>query len=297
MGHDEDKNFNALNELNRISGNTFSAHADSGDIIINSRSATNKKPLLVVIIAMVALLFILVIFLLLRNTGILTGGLPPAYADAYNSYSSYLINGDNNTVSLDDAFKNNKKIYPFTESEGFSRSDNQNMEKYFEELNKRFEELKAKSDPKNDDIQKAIAENEELLNIIEKTANHTKYLKELRQTFDNNQNQVENKINSIFKYEGDDPYLMTAVERQKKFYLLFIKEYALYKNNNCYNNGYYNLECMVQHGQSMQTLRDKSTDVANAYGEMSEDGLTSILSHRILRAVMKMGGKDENIKK
>lgn len=297
MGHDEDKNFNALNELNRISGGSFSAPTGTGDIILNGTPG-KKKTFLVVVVAIIFLALVLIAILILRSTGIFTGGLAPEYADAYDSYSKYLINSDsNNATSVDDAIKDNAKIYPFTVKNGFSRSDNQKMEKYFEELDKRFEELKNKSDSKNDTIQKAITENEVLLDTIEKTANHTKYLRELRQAFDNNQSQIDNIINNTFKYDGDDPYLKTIVERQKTFYSLYIKEYALYKNNGCYKNSYYDLECMAQRGQSVPSLKDKTADVVNAYGAMNEDGLKSILSHKIIIVTMQMGGKDVTTKK
>ena len=119
----------------------------------------------------------------------------------------------------------------------------------------------------------------------------------MRQAFDNNQSQIDNKINNTFKYDGDDPYLKTIVERQKTFYSLYIKEYALYKNNGCYKNSYYDLECMAQRGQSVPSLKDKSADVVNAYGAMNEDGLKSILSHKIIIATIQMGGKDVTSKK
>ena len=93
------------------------------------------------------------------------------------------------------------------------------MEQYFEELYKRFEDLKSKTDSNNEDIQSAISENEVFLGIVEKTANHSKYLKSLRKAYDENQNQIEKTINDTFKYDGDDPFLMTATEKQKNFYL------------------------------------------------------------------------------
>ena len=62
MGQDENKNFNALEELNRIS-------VDSSDIIINN-DASKKKKGKVLIIAVVILLLIIAIVVLVfvRNT-------------------------------------------------------------------------------------------------------------------------------------------------------------------------------------------------------------------------------------
>ena len=287
-------------ELDRISVGV-PVSDNTGDIILNKApSAGNaKKPLLIIVIFMVVLALGLIVFLVLRSTGILTGGLPPEYADAYNSYASYLINGDNkdNLMSVDSALQNKNNIYPFSKKAEFSRSENQQMEQYFEELYKRFEDLKSKTDSNNEDIQSAISENEVFLGIVEKTANHSKYLKSLRKAYDENQNQIEKTINDTFKYDGDDPFLMTATEKQKEFYLSYIKEYSIYRNNGCYKNNYYDFECMVRRGHDAAALREKSAEVSSAYGAMSDDGLASVLSHKMILLTLKMGGKNVTPKK
>ena len=55
MGQDEDKNFNAIDELNRISGNAFSAPTGSGDIVINNNQAHKPKKKLLILIVVLAI--------------------------------------------------------------------------------------------------------------------------------------------------------------------------------------------------------------------------------------------------
>jgi hypothetical protein len=56
MGHDEDKNFNALDELNRISGNAVPASTSSSDIVLNNGSNTrSKKKVVFILIAILAI--------------------------------------------------------------------------------------------------------------------------------------------------------------------------------------------------------------------------------------------------
>ena len=60
MGHDEDKNFNALDELNRISGG-------SDDIIIGNAPQKRKSKAVIVVAAIILLAIVIVVLVLVKN--------------------------------------------------------------------------------------------------------------------------------------------------------------------------------------------------------------------------------------
>ena len=135
MGQDEDKNFNAIDELNRISGNAFSAPTGSGDIVINNNQAHKpKKKLLILIVVLVVIAVVLgaiAVFMNIQKGNrtiesrvIDSNELVPIKNDVKN-YLSLLQNGDQ-----DSKYDVEKDVYSWFTVKAISSDDISAEKKY-----------------------------------------------------------------------------------------------------------------------------------------------------------------------
>ena len=141
MGQDENKNFNALEELNRISAdsnpNTISS-TGSGDIVLhNNGDGKGVKKIALVAIIILAIVAVVVIVILGIKTVSDIASAPGDYKKEYNQFANYLISGEKKETVLEEP-NNGLRNYAFNKA---FRGEDEEKKKFIEEAYGLFEKF------------------------------------------------------------------------------------------------------------------------------------------------------------
>ena len=141
MGQDENKNFNALEELNRISAdsnpNTTSS-TGSGDIVLhNNGDGKGVKKIALVAIIILAIVAVVVIVILGIKTVSDIANAPGDYKKEYNQFANYLISGEKKETVLEES-NNGLRNYAFNKA---FRGEDEEKKKFIEEAYGLFEKF------------------------------------------------------------------------------------------------------------------------------------------------------------
>lgn len=141
MGQDENKNFNALEELNRISvdsnPNAISS-TGSGDIVLhNNGGGKGVKKIALVAIIILAIVAVVTIVVLGIKTVSDIANAPGDYKKEYNQFANYIINGDKKETALEGA-NNGLRNYAFNKA---FRGEDEEKKRFMEEAYALFEKF------------------------------------------------------------------------------------------------------------------------------------------------------------
>ena len=141
MGQDENKNFNALEELNRISAgsnpNTVPS-TGTGDIVLRNDGGNKKtKKLALVAIIILAVIAVVAVVVLSIKTATDIANAPGDYKKEYNQFANYLINGEKKETALEGS-NNGLRNYAFNKA---FRGEDEEKKKFIEEAYGLFEKF------------------------------------------------------------------------------------------------------------------------------------------------------------
>ena len=133
MGHDEDKNFNALDELNRISGvlNTDNSSSASNiprdDIILNGKEAKSKKKMIILVTSvLIVLTAVLIILITVLGGNILSKN---GTRKSFNRFANYVLYGKDSDEDITDDKYASGDIYYISELQKQSSNGEEYAEK------------------------------------------------------------------------------------------------------------------------------------------------------------------------
>ena len=142
MGQDENKNFNALEELNRISADSNSNTVPStgtGDIVLHNDGGNKrtKKLAFVAIIILAVVAAIVGIVFGVKTISDAVVNTPGDYKKEYNQFANYLISGEKKETALEGS-NNGLRNYAFNKA---FRGEDEEKKKFIEEAYGLFEKF------------------------------------------------------------------------------------------------------------------------------------------------------------
>ena len=308
MGHDEEgnKTFSAADELNRIveAEQKENLEAAGGDIVLApvETPKKDKKVIIAIVLAIVTVIVFAVGFMM-KGGGI--SGVFSGTSAGTGDFTKWLLNGDGSVATTTEKTETELKIADFSNDEEkliyplnfynvttYATRKDENIEKYFSELNNKYETLK--NEKANSNQASDVEKLGKLINLLENSVNYAKIQRDIVKEYSNNKTAAENYFKEHFKKDLGDDNLNAILNVQAKFYEDSAVELVLYSKNNCYNqNTGGDFECIIRVGNAdlMSAINEANNATSQDFRKMASEGVIKKLNKEIVGVVMSIGGK------
>lgn len=304
LGMQKSRDFSAMDELNRISEAGKQEISGGEDIVLApaEKAPKDKKVYIAIALGIITIaVFGIGFFINAQKSGSIFGGASAGTSD----FTKWLLNGDGSVATTIDKAEKELTIADFSEDgenliyplnfynvSSYATRKDENIEKYFSELNAKYTTLKQEKAGTNkaSDVEKLG----EVIELLENSVNYSKIKRDFVNEYTKGMDAAKSFYETKFKKKMSDEKYGTILNIQGRFYEDAAAEAGVYKNAGCYDDNFgINSECLML--QNNQELNSKATElegeISRDFNKMASKGVLETLNKDIIKLVKSIGGK------